>query len=92
MMENHYSKFICDLFINRANIEEKKIVLATLLKRNNNTDFNNIKNASNKRKNNFNINNKKYVNNQINNNKINFPLSNKANPFYPKKNKNMKEE
>ena len=32
LMENHYSKFICDLFINRSNIEEKKIVLAILLK------------------------------------------------------------
>ena len=96
MMENHYSKFICDLFINRSNIEEKKIVLATLLKSKNNLNlFNNI----NKKNNNYNLNNKKNnfcINNNINNNiiqnnnnnKIYVPLPNNAKPFIPNKKNN----
>ena len=39
LMENHYSKYICDLFIDRASIEEKKIVLAILLKNKHNCNI-----------------------------------------------------
>ena len=97
LMENHYSKFICDLFINRSNIEEKKIVLAILLKNKQNINIfnNNIKSHdfSNKydfnNKNNKNTNSLKQENNQINNinnyNNNNIPLNNDAKPFFPKK-------
>ena len=95
-MENHYSKFICDLFINRSNIEEKKIVLAILLKNKQNINIfnNNIKSHdfSNKfdfnNKNNKNTNSLKQENNQINNinnYNNNIPLNNDAKPFFPKK-------
>ena len=92
LMENHYSKFICDLFINRSNIEEKKIVLAILLKNKQNINIFNTNKKSHDFANKFDIDNKndkntnfqKGENNQINNN-INIPLSNDAKPFYPKK-------
>ena len=86
LMDNHYSKHICDLFIDRANIEEKKIVLAILLK--NKQNFNIF--SANKDKENSpvknNINNISDVNNSINanDNNIHSPLSNDAKPFYPK--------
>ena len=96
LMENHSSKFICDLFINRSNIEEKKIVLAILLKNKQNINIfnNNIKSHdfSNKfdfnNKNNKNTNSLKQENNQINNinnYNNNIPLNNDAKPFFPKK-------
>ena len=92
LMDNHYSKFICDLFINRSNIEEKKIVLAILLKNKQNINIFNTNKKSHDFANKFDIDNKndkntnfqKGENNQINNN-INIPLSNNAKPFYPKK-------
>ena len=103
LMENHYSKFICDLFINRSNIEEKKIVLAILLKNKQNINLfnNNIK--SHDFANKFDIDNKNNKNNkktnlikgeinQINNinkyNNNNIHLNNDAKPFYPKKRNN----
>ena len=80
LMENHFSKYICDLFINRSNIEEKKIVLAILLKNKQNLNIFNINkknhDAINNKFNNINNNkqhhdiiNNKY--NNINNNKFN---------------------
>ena len=96
LMENHYSKFICDLFINRSNIEEKKIVLAILLKNKQNINIfnNNIKSHDFSNKFDFNNKNKKNTyslkqeNNQINNinnYNNNIPLNNDAKPFFPKK-------
>ena len=79
LMENHYSKYICDLFINRSNIEEKKTVLALLLKNKNN--FNVYNKNNNDKKDKLNI---EKNNNNINNNSIYSPLSNNAKPFYPK--------
>ena len=92
LMENHYSKFICDLFIKRSNIEEKKIVLAILLKNKQNNDIFNTNKSSHDFANKFDINNKipdfkREENNQINDN-INTPLSNDAKPFFPKKRNN----
>ena len=94
MMENHYSKFICDLFINRSNIDEKKYVLAVLLKNKQNINIFNTKKKSHDINNKFDIKNydreiftvpnDNQINNKINNN-INIPLSNDAKPFYPKK-------
>ena len=91
-MENHYSKFICNLFIKRSNIEEKKIVLAILLKNKQNNDIFNTNKSSHDFANKFDINNKnpdfkRVENNQINDN-INTPLSNDAKPFFPKKRNN----
>ena len=86
LMENHYSKYICDLFIDRANIEEKKIVLAILLKNKHNFNIFN----TNKDKGNIPANNNTNTNtNNINTNNNNFyiPLSNNAKPFYPKNKK-----
>ena len=98
LIENHYSKYICDLFINRSNIEEKKFVLALLLKNKHNLNLfkiNKDKDKKAKSENdkikNFGINNSININNDINNinnnNNINIhiPLSNDAKPFYPKK-------
>ena len=84
LMENHYSKYICDLFINRANIEEKKIVLAILLK--NKTNFNVINNKKNNAKEDK-SNIKENSNKEFHNNNFYSPLSNNAKPFYPKKKK-----
>ena len=94
LMENHYSKFICDLFINRSNIDEKKYVLAVLLKNKQNINIFNTKKKSHDINNKFDIKNydreiftvpnEHQINNKINNN-INIPLSNDAKPFYPKK-------
>ncbi len=82
LMDNHYSKYICDLFLNKSNIEEKKIVLATLLKNKNNINLtDNNKSVKNRKINNRNNN----INKGINNSKITFPLNNDAKPFYPKK-------
>jgi hypothetical protein len=100
LMENHYSKYICDLFIDRANIEEKKIVLAILLKnkqnfnifsankdKNKNKDKGNMQIKNNNNKNEIN-NINTHINNNINtNNNIYSPLSNNAKPFYPKNKK-----
>ena len=99
LMENHYSKYICDLFIDRANIEEKKIVLAILLKNKHNFNIFNTNKEKDKDKEkergdkSKNINLKNEINNRgINHNNIyhnniniHIPLSNKAKPFYPKK-------
>ena len=83
LMNNHFSKYICDLFINRANIEEKKIVLAILLKNKQNLNlFNKIKDKKNEDKTNkIEINNKSFS-----------PLSNDAKPFYPKNKKQNQEK
>ena len=91
LMENHYSKFICNLFIKRSNIEEKKIILAIFLKNKQNINKFNT-NKSHDFANKFNINNKnsdfkKDENKQINDN-MNTPLSNDAKPFFPKKRNN----
>jgi hypothetical protein len=100
LMENHYSKYICDLFIDRANIEEKKIVLAILLKnkqnfnifsankdKNKDKDKGNMQIKNNNNKNEIN-NINTHINNNINtNNNIYSPLSNNAKPFYPKNKK-----
>ena len=98
LIENHYSKYICDLFINRSNIEEKKFVLALLLKNKHNLNLFKINKDKDKKAKsekdkikNFGINNSININNDINNinnnNNINIhiPLSNDAKPFYPKK-------
>ena len=83
LMNNHFSKYICDLFINRANIEEKKIVLAILLKNKQNLNlFNKKKDKKNEDKTNkIEINNKSFS-----------PLSNDAKPFYPKNKKQNQEK
>ena len=82
LMENHYSKYICDLFINRSNIEEKKIVLAILLKNKQNLNiFNNNKKNHDVINNKFNIvnNNNKKHHDSINNYKYNNISNNKFN-------------
>ena len=50
LMDTHYSKYICDLFLNKSNIEEKKIVLATLLKNKNNINLTDNNKSVNNRK------------------------------------------
>lgn len=104
LMENHYSKFICNLFINRADIEEKKMVLSILLKNKQNVNIlnNNKKSKDNKKNPNLKeksgtnektneLNDKLGVNNKQNINKsIYSPLSNDAKPFYPKSKKENK--
>jgi hypothetical protein len=94
LMENHYSKFICDLFINRSNIDEKKYVLAVLLKNKQNINIFNTKKKSHdkinkfdmKKNNNneeiFTVSHNNQINNQINNNinnKINNNINNNIN-------------
>ena len=94
LMENHYSKYICDLFINRSNIDEKKYVLAVLLKNKQNINIFNTKKKSHdkinkfdmKKNNNneeiFTVSHNNQINNQINNNinnKINNNINNNIN-------------
>jgi len=100
LMENHYSKYICDLFINRSNIEEKKVVLAILLKNKHNLNLfkinkdkdkkvksenDKIKNVINNNSINMNYDINNNINTNLNNINIHIPLSNDAKPFYPKK-------
>ena len=99
-VENHYSKYICDLFINRSNIEEKKVVLAILLKNKHNLNLfkinkdkdkkvksenDKIKNVINNNSINMNYDINNNINTNLNNINIHIPLSNDAKPFYPKK-------
>ncbi len=70
LMENHFSKYICDLFINRSNIEEKKIILAILLKNKHNLNI-----FNNNKKNHDTINNK--FDNSNNNKKNHDAINNK---------------
>ena len=100
LQENHYSKYICDLFINRSNIEEKKVVLAILLKNKHNLNLfkinkdkdkkvksenDKIKNVINNNSINMNYDINNNINTNLNNINIHIPLSNDAKPFYPKK-------
>jgi hypothetical protein len=104
LMENHYSKFICNLFINRADIEEKKTVLAILLKNKQNVNILNKNKKSKDNKKNPNLKEKSGTNEKTNelddklgvnskqniNKNIYSPLSNDAKPFYPKSKKENK--
>ena len=104
LMENHYSKFICNLFINRADIEEKKTVLAILLKNKQNVNILNKNKKTKDNKKNPNLKEKSGTNEKTNelddklgvnskqniNKSIYSPLSNDAKPFYPKSKKENK--
>ena len=104
LMENHYSKFICNLFINRADIEEKKTVLAILLKNKQNVNILNKNKKTKDNKKNPNLKEKSGTNEKTNelddklgvnskqniNKNIYSPLSNDAKPFYPKSKKENK--
>ena len=104
LMENHYSKFICNLFINRADIEEKKMVLSILLKNKQNVNILNKNKKTKDNKKNPNLKEKSGTNEKTNelddklgvnskqniNKNIYSPLSNDAKPFYPKSKKENK--
>ena len=104
LMENHYSKFICNLFINRADIEEKKMVLSILLKNKQNVNILNKNKKTKDNKKNQNLKEKSGTNEKTNelddklgvnskqniNKNIYSPLSNDAKPFYPKSKKENK--